>query len=198
MDKYTDMADEQLAMAYVQGDNRAFDLLLERNQSRLFAYIMFVVRDRQAADDIFQETFVKIITKLQLGRYSPTGKFSAWMICIAHNAIMDWFRDRKADRIVEVEDGNDLSNFSGGESVEPGLEDAIVREQVLCDVKRLMEGLPAVQREVVHMRYYQQLPFKEIAQVTGVSIGTALGRMRYALINMRRKARRHGMALQLQ
>lgn len=196
MKKIHEMTDEELALAYIDGNNRAFDLLLERNQSRLFSYILFVVRRHDVANDLFQETFVKIITKLQENKYTDSGKFRAWMMRIAHNVIMDWFRTKKNDRIVEPSETNDLSNISSRHLLESNIEDFYVNEQVLADVKRMMELLPDTQREVAYMRFYQCLSFKEIAATTGVSINTALGRMRYAILNMRRMAKENGVVLQ--
>ena len=191
------MTDEGLAMLYIDGNNRAFDLLLSRNQSRLFSYILFVVRDRNTAEDIFQETFVKVITRLQDGKYTTSGKFSAWIMRIAHNVIMDWYRDQRAERVVEATQDNDLSNISGSELVVGSIESHYVNSQVMRDVRNLLDNLPPTQREVVFMRYYQQLSFKEIADTTSVSINTALGRMRYAILNLRRMAKTYGMTLQL-
>lgn len=191
------MTDEGLAMLYIDGNNRAFDLLLSRNQSRLFSYILFVVRDRNTAEDIFQETFVTVITRLQDGKYTTSGKFSAWIMRIAHNVIMDWYRDQRAERVVEATQDNDLSNISGSELVVGSIESHYVNSQVMCDVRNLLDNLPPTQREVVFMRYYQQLSFKEIADTTSVSINTALGRMRYAILNLRRMAKTYGMTLQL-
>lgn len=192
-----DMTDEQLALSYVNGNNRAFDLLLSRTQDRLFQYILFVVRDKDIADDIFQETFLKAIAKLHHGQYRPCGKFLGWMMRIAHNAVMDWFRDQKAQNIIEPTQDNDLSNLNPKDILDGFVEADYVNDQILRDVKRIMENLPPSQREVVFMRYYQELSFKEIAETTGVSINTALGRMRYAIINMRRMAKEHNVALNM-
>ena len=192
------MTDEELALLYVGGDNKAFDELLNRTQSKLFTYIMFVVRDHDIADDIFQETFVKVITKLQHGQYTDSGKFQFWLTRIAHNVIMDWYRVQKNEHIIEPTEDNDLTNLRGASVLDTYRETEIVNEQVLLDVKKLMNALPAPQREVVYMRFYQQLSFKEIAELTGVSINTSLGRMRYALINLRRMAKAHNIELVLQ
>lgn len=189
------MTDEQLAISYIEGSNRAFDLLLSRNQSKLYSYILFVVRDRNKADDVFQETFVKVITRLQAGQYTASGKFSAWLMRIAHNIIMDGYRDHQQERIVELTDDNDLSNLGASDLCEGNIESQFVNQQVLADVRRIMENLPEPQREVVYMRYFQQMSFKEISQTTNVSINTALGRMRYAILNMRRLAKQHNMEL---
>lgn len=197
MDKLSTMTDEELAMLYIGGDNRAFDLLLSRNQSRLLSYILFVVRDHDRAEDIFQETFVKVITKLHQGKYVTSGKFSAWIMRIAHNVIMDWYRDSKTQNIIEPAAGNDLSNISSCGILDSNIENHYVNEQILNDVKKIMNLLPPPQREVVFMRFYQEMSFKEIAETTGVSINTALGRMRYAVLNMRRMAREHDVALQM-
>lgn len=191
------MTDEELAMDYVNGNNRAFDELLFRHQSKLFSYILFVVRDREVADDLFQETFVKVITKLQEGKYSPSGKFSAWMMRIAHNVIMDLYRGLKVQKIVDTSDDNDLSNISTNDFYSMDIESQYVNAQVLKDVKKLMNFLPASQREVVYMRYYQQLSFKEIAEMTNVSINTSLGRMRYAILNLRRMVKENEITLQM-
>ena len=191
------MTDEELAMDYVNGNNRAFDELLFRHQSKLFSYILFVVRDREIADDLFQETFVKVITKLQEGKYSPSGKFSAWMMRIAHNVIMDLYRGLKVQKIVDTSDDNDLSNISTNDFYSMDIESQYVNAQVLTDVKHLMNFFPASQREVVSMRYYQQLSFKEIAEMTNVSINTSLGRMRYAILNLRRMVKENEITLQM-
>ena len=191
------MTDEELALSYTNGSNRAFDILLERNQSKLFSYILFVVRDREQADDLFQETFVKIITKLQERKYTTTGKFGAWIMRIAHNVIMDWYRSKRSDKTVEQGNDNDLSKFSPADLLDLNVENRYVNDQVMSDVKKIMNLLPATQREVVFMRFYQDLSFKEIAELTNVSINTALGRMRYAILNMRRIAKAHNVVLQL-
>lgn len=197
MKKLSEMTDEELALAYADGNNKAFDLLLSRNQTKLFSYILFVVRDREKAEDVFQETFVKVITKLQQRRYVTSGKFSAWLVRIAHNVIMDLYRDRKVEKIVETSDGNDLANLGGDNVLDINIESRYVNDQVMEDVKKIMNLLPTPQREVVYMRYYQQLSFKEIAECTNVSINTALGRMRYAILNMRRMARSQELELEL-
>ena len=197
MMKLNEMTDEELAIFYINGNNRAFDLLLARNQSKLFSYILFVVRNEDVANDIFQETFVKIITRLQEGKYVPSGKFGAWIMRIAHNVIMDWYRSQKADKIVEATRNNDLSNIGGDDMQIGNIENQFITSQTLSDIKRMMNLLPPSQREVVFMRFYQEMSFKEIAQTTGVSINTSLGRMRYALLNLRKMVREHKVSLQL-
>ena len=197
MKNLSDFTDEELALAYADGNNKAFDLLLSRNQTKLFSYILFVVRDREKTEDVFQETFVKVITKLQQKRYVTSGKFSAWLIRIAHNVIMDSYRDRRVEKVVETSDGNDLANLGGDNLLDMNIESRYVNDQVMEDVKKIMNLLPTPQREVVYMRYYQQLSFKEIAECTNVSINTALGRMRYAILNMRRMARSQELELEV-
>lgn len=190
------MTDEELAIMYVDGDNKAFDILLSRNQEKLFTYILFVVRDREMANDMFQETFFKVVSRLQQGKYIANGKFSAWLMRIAHNVIMDWYRQQRAQNIVDAPKENDLSNV-GSTLLESSREGELVNNQVMEDVRRMMSHLPASQREVVFMRFYQQMSFKEIAEATGVSINTALGRMRYAILNLRRMTREHQLTLQM-
>lgn len=190
------MTDEELAIMYVDGDNKAFDLLLSRNQEKLFTYILFVVRDREMANDMFQETFFKVVSRLQQGKYIANGKFSAWLMRIAHNVIMDWYRQQRAQNIVDAPKENDLSNVVST-LLESSREGELVNNQVMEDVRRMMSHLPASQREVVFMRFYQQMSFKEIAEATGVSINTALGRMRYAILNLRRMTREHQLTLQM-
>lgn len=190
------LTDEELAMRYVDGNNRAFDVLLNRTQQKIFSYILFIVHDQDKADDIFQETFLKVIYRLQQGMYATTGKFSAWVMRIAHNVIMDSFRDTAVDPVVECPDNKNLANMGSVDLLESNIENHFVNTQVMADVRRLLDNLPTPQREVVYMRYYQDMSFKEIAETTSVSINTALGRMRYAILNMRRMARENGVLLQ--
>ena len=191
------MTDEELALEYVEGNNRAFDELLNRTKTGIFSYIIFIVHNQEVANDIFQETFLKAITNLQMRKHTPTGKFNAWMIRIAHNAIMDWYRRQKTKQIIDMDDDFDIASMSDKTLMETSSEDLMANAQVLADVKAMIGFLPEAQREVVQMRYYQNLSFKEIAALTGVSINTSLGRMRYALINLRRLAKEHNMQLQL-
>ena len=197
MENISRLTDEELAISYVRGNNRAFDELFSRNQSKLFSYILFVVRDEDKANDLFQETFVKVITKLHQGRYVDSGKFGAWIMRIAHNVIMDWYREQRSRNLIEPTDENDLSNLSGNEILDSNVENRYVNDQIMVDVKNMMNMLPPTQREVVFMRFYQDLSFKEIAETTGVSINTSLGRMRYAILNLRRMSKEHNIALQL-
>lgn len=191
LEKFTD---EQLVAAYASGDNEAFDTLLMRHKSRLFTYIVQMVRDRNLTDDIFQETFVKAITTIRQGRYNDLGKFSAWITRIARNLAIDSFRAEKSEATVSTDDANfDILNRR--ELSEETVEDAMIDLQIERDVRRLVDELPESQREVLMMRFYRNLSFKEIAELTGVSINTALGRMRYAVLNMRRLAREKELIL---
>ncbi len=195
MKNYVGYTDEQLALLYVKGDNEAFDELLSRNQKAIYSYILFLVHDPEIANDIFQETFVKVISKLQEGRYTDSGKFSFWVKRIAHNIIVDTYRHQKSTHIVEPTKDNDLSVLSSNDLMDINRENELVNTQVAVDLKKMMESLSEPQRAVVHLRFYQNLSFKEIAEQTGVSINTSLGRMRYALINMRRMARDNKLQL---
>ena len=197
MKHLADMSDEELAVSYMEGNNRAFDLLLEHNQSKLFSYILFIVRDEDVANDVFQETFIKIIVKLRHRKYAPTGKFAAWCMRIAHNVIMDQFRQQKSERIVEPTENNDLSNLTHDDLLDSNIETRFINDQVMKDIQKMIDLLPPSQREVVFMRFFQQMSFKEIAKTTEVSINTALGRMRYAILNLRKMARDNNVELQL-
>lgn len=194
MDNLKQMTDDILVSLYLQGNNAAFDILLNRHKDRLFNYIYFIVRSKEVAEDIFQETFVKVITTLQQGRYTNDGKFSAWITRIAHNLVIDQFRAERSENIIS-NDESEIDLLNDAKLVEGNIENKLVNEQVLKDVRALVDELPDCQREVVFMRYYQDLSFKEIADITGVSINTALGRMRYAVLNMRRIAAEKSISL---
>ena len=188
------MTDDMLVTLYLEGNNSAFDILLNRHKERLFNYIYFIVRSREVAEDIFQETFVKAIVTLQQGRYTNDGKFSAWITRIAHNLVIDQFRTERNENLIS-NDESEVDLLNNAKLVEGNVENRMVNEQVLKDVRALVDELPDCQREVVFMRYYQDLSFKEIAGITGVSINTALGRMRYAILNMRRIATEKSVSL---
>lgn len=181
------MTDEQLVKAYAQGNNEAFDALLKRHQDRVFNYILRIIKSEDLANDIFQETFVKAILTIKQGRYTENGRFPAWISRIAHNLIIDYYRQEKSENLQSA-DIEDLNVLNRKELCEATIEDLIINDQILSDVKFLIRELPELQREVLNMRYYQNMSFKEIAEKTGVSINTALGRMRYAIINLRRIA----------
>lgn len=188
------LTDEQLVSIFANGDNTAFDVLLTRHKTKIYSYIFYTVRDRDLAEDIFQDTFMKAIVTIKQGRYSENGKFSAWISRIAHNLIIDFFRQDKDEVSATCEENGILNNSKFSEST---IEDEMVKLQIQSDVRKLIRNLPTNQRQVLIMRYYKNLSFKEISEATGVSINTALGRMRYALINMRRLAVEHNVSLTL-
>jgi len=157
-----------------------------------------VVKDEDLANDLFQETYLKVITKMQNGRYTDTGKFIWWVTRIAHNVIIDHYRTLKSSKIIEPGKDNDLTNLNSTSVLDSNRESELANEQVLRDVKRLVEALPETQREVVIMRFYQELSFKEIAEQTNVSINTSLGRMRYALMNLRKLTKEYGVSLAIE
>ena len=187
MEDFNVLTDEQLVDLYAKGENAAFDVLLQRHQNRIFSYIFNIVKNKDLADDLFQETFVKAIMTISQGRYTENGKFPAWITRIAHNLIIDHFRQEKSLAQLSC-DYDDIDILNRKELSEETIEETIVRSQILDDVRKLVNALPSLQREVLEMRYYMNMSFKEIAETTGVSINTALGRMRYAILNLRRIA----------
>lgn len=189
--------DDELVQLYVGGCNEAFDQLLCRHKDKLFNYITYQLHDQaDKADDVFQETFVKAIVTIKDGRYVMTGHFGSWLTRIAHNIIMDEFRLDAQLPIVDNKIG-DAHLLNNSAIIDSNMEDALINEQTMRDVNSLMERLPEEQREVVRMRYYDDLSFRDIADKTGVSINTSLGRMRYALLNMRRMADEYGITLDI-
>ena len=196
MNKLFSLADDELVGLYIDGDNRAFDVLIDKYKDKLFSYVFHIVKDAELANDIFQETFIKAITTINSGRYAANGKFAAWITRIAHNLIIDYYRQEKSMAQVSCDnEGVDILNKK--ELSEETVEDSIVRHQILSDVKKLVKSLPESQRAVLEMRYYKNMSFKEIAETTGVSINTALGRMRYAILNLRRIAEEKNIILTL-
>ena len=160
MNVLSNMTDEQLAMAYIGGNAAAFDLVLARNQQKIYSYILFVVHDRETAEDVFQDTFVKVVMRLQQGRYIPSGKFAAWVMRIAHNVIMDHYRDQHGEGLVDSAANSDAADSDSMELAEGNVETRYVNEQVYTDVRHMMNMLPPVQREVIFMRFFQDLSFK--------------------------------------
>lgn len=194
METLITMTDEQLVTDYSNGNNLAFDTLLSRHKQGVFNYIYFTVKDKQLAEDIFQDTFIKAIMTIKQGRYTETGKFRAWISRIAHNLIIDYFRQIKNENAVS-NDETPIDLLNNSSLCDGTIEDEMVHTQITSDVRKLIHYLPESQREVLEMRYYQDLSFKEIADKTGVSINTALGRMRYAILNMRRMAEENNIVL---
>lgn len=195
MQNHTTLTDEQLVSAYAAGDNNAFDQLLKRHKARLFNFILSMVKDSDLADDIFQETFVKAIVTIRQGRYNDQGKFIAWIYRIARNLIIDSYRQDKMENQLSTDDENGVNLLNRSEFSEGTVEDTLIGMQIEEDLRALVTELPESQRQVVDMRFYQNLSFKEIAALTGVSINTALGRMRYAILNLRRMARERSVSL---
>lgn len=190
----TMLSDQALLEMYQQGNREAVSQLLERHTRRVRDYVRMMVKDNDVADDLTQEVLIKVVKVLDEGRYTDKGRFLPWVLRIAHNRVLDYFRAQKQVKTVsESSTGFDIlgsKNFA-----EPSIEDTLVSEQQAAEVRSLIEMLPDEQREVVKMRYYEGLSFKEIAEHTGVSINTALGRMRYALINMRQIIKEKNLAL---
>lgn len=196
MENLNQLTDDKLVALYSKGDNKAFDELLSRYQGKLFNYIYFIVRNQEQAEDIFQETFVKAIVTIQQGRYTADGRFGAWLTRIAHNLVIDSFRQERNENTVS-NDEVEVDLFNNADLCDDNVEMQMVNDQTLADVRCLIDALPDNQREVVYMRFYQDLSFKEIADITGVSINTSLGRMRYAILNMRRIAQEKDIVLQM-
>lgn len=188
------LTDADLVKLYQDGNNDAFDLLLSRHSDKLFSYILFFVKDEAEANDVFQDTFVKAVVTIQRGGYSEKSKFYSWIARIAHNLIVDLFRQKRIEnRVQEDAVGNELTKDL--KYTEPAVDILMDQTQVAQDVKVMVNMLPANQKEVVYMRYYQNLSFKEIADITGVSINTALGRMRYAILSLRKMAYRNRLCM---
>ncbi len=190
------LTDENLVVLYAEGNNAAFDVLLNRHKASIHSYIYFIVRNKELAEDLFQETFVKVIMTIKQGRYTENGKFKAWITRIAHNLIIDNFRQERNENTIS-NDEVEVDLFNNMNLCDRTIEDKLVEHQVYADIRKLVRFLPDNQREVLEMRYYQDLSFKEIADLTGVSINTALGRMRYAILNLRRMAEEHHIELSI-
>lgn len=189
MKGYANCSDDMLVQAYMEGKDSAFDELLARNQQQLFDFILALTRDKDKADDLFQETFIRAIVKMKDGQYFNQGKFLYWLMRIARNLLIDGVRKQKKEQAVNISDDELLTVIDCGHPYK-SREDMLVAEELSGHMRQLMDLLPDEQREVVLMRYYQGLQFKDIAEITNVSINTSLGRMRYAIRNMRRMAKR--------
>lgn len=194
MQNYKKLTDDQLVSAFAQGDNQAFDALLARHQQRVYNYILYLVKDSSIADDAFQETFVKAITTIKHGRYNADGRFASWISRIAHNIVIDHFRQGRNETSLQAP-GSDISILNQREFAEENIEDILIDTAIRNDIRHLIKALPTEQRQVLVMRYYNDMPFKEIAEKTGVSINTALGRMRYAILNLRRLVKENNIEL---
>ncbi len=184
MKRLESLTDNELVKMFVDGQESCLEILINRHKNRVYSYILMIVKQHELAEDVFQDTFVKVIHNLKRGKYIENGKFPSWVMRIAHNLIIDYFRKQKHLQTVS-NDSVDYDMFNSDKYSDANIEDKIVYEQVLKDVSTLIDYLPDNQKEVVRLRHYLGLSYKEIAEETGVSINTALGRMRYALINMR-------------
>lgn len=179
------LSDYELLNNYISGNEISINILLDRHRKRIFDYIYMMVKNQGVADDIFQETLIKVVRFVREGRYTENGKFLSWVLRIAHNQVIDYFRQKKQrNNISEGDAGYDLLNHP--KFSDRTVEERLITDQIEADVRKLIDFLPSEQKEVVLMRYYMGLSFKEIAEQTNVSINTALGRMRYALINLRK------------
>ncbi|MBP9079297.1 MAG: sigma-70 family RNA polymerase sigma factor [Flavobacteriales bacterium] len=186
--------DVALVRLYTNGDEGAFEVLLQRHKRKVWSHIFLMVRDRVVTEDLFQEAFIKVVHHLKAGKYNEEGKFLPWVMRIAHNLVIDHFRRNKKMPLVRSNDDYDV--FATHAQPDKNVEERLVNMQIDADVRTLIDRLPAEQKEVVVMRTYLGMSFKEIAEHTDVSINTALGRMRYALINMRKLIKQHDMELQ--
>lgn len=187
------MKDSELVSSYLSGNEEALAFLIKKHRQRLFSYIIVRIQNEDAANDVFQDTFVKAIQTLKRGKYNEEGKFLNWIMRIAHNLIIDHFRRNKRMPTISPTDEFNIFDVIKGEEL--NVEERSVKTQIEADLVRLIEELPEEQKEVLKLRHYSELSFKEIAEQTGVSINTALGRMRYALINIRRLADKHQVSL---
>lgn len=183
------LSDSQLIELYIQGEEQALEFLIRKHQSRIFNFIYSKVRNRDVANDLFQDVFIKVINTLKAGQYSEKGKFLPWILRISHNLVIDYFRKNKRSPVFTNTDDFDIFHVVKDEGL--NIESVMIKEQIDSDVIKLLEELPEDQKEVLKMRIFQDMSFKEIAENTGVSINTALGRMRYALINLRKLIEKH-------
>ena len=196
MNNLSQLTDDDLVKLYEKGNNSAFEVILNRYKSRVFTYIFLIVRNKELTEDIFQEAFIKAISTIQQGRYVESGRFLGWINRIAHNLIIDHFRREKNENTFST-DGLEYDFVNNSKYSEKSFEDENNNEQVLQDIVHLDNYLPSSQQEVVRMRFFEDLSFREIAERTDVSINTALGRMRYALMNMRKIASENNVQLEM-
>ncbi|MBR6975223.1 MAG: sigma-70 family RNA polymerase sigma factor [Bacteroidaceae bacterium] len=195
MKQLRELADEQLVSLYQEGNNNAFDILLKRYESKVFSYLLYSVKNQELAEDLFQDVFIKIVVRIKNGQYTENGKFSSWMMRIVHNHLIDYYRTTPTEHILS-NDQSDVDLFNKAElAINENREQEMIDQQTLAEVKELIALLPDPQREVLLMRVYDELSFKEIAQKTNCSINTALGRMRYAILNLRHMAFERGISI---
>ena len=180
------VSDKELIGRYLQGDHISLEKLITRHQNRVYAYILMITKNKELADDLFQDTFIKVINTIRSGSYNEEGKFLQWVMRIAHNLTIDHFRKANRIPVIDNSKNENFDIFENLNMMDKSIEDRIITDQIHKDVRKIIEFLPEEQREVLYMRYYAEMSFKDIAEVTDVSINTALGRMRYALINLRK------------
>jgi len=192
--KYGSLSDQDLVQAYIKGDHSAIEVLINKHRSKVYTYILLTIKNQQLAEDLFQETFIKVIQSLRGGKYKDNGKFLSWVIRIAHNLIIDHFRKEKQMNTLSNDD-SEVDLFNSKKLSDSNIEEIIIHSQIKSEIRVLINELPNDQREVVLLRHYGGLSFKEIADQTDVSINTALGRMRYALINLRKLIQEKNLSL---
>ena len=192
--KYGSLSDQDLVQAYIKGDHSAIEVLINRHRSKVYTYIILTIKNQQLAEDLFQETFIKVIQSLRSGKYKDNGKFLSWVIRIAHNLVIDHFRKEKQMNAISNDD-SEVDLFNSKKLSDSNIEELIIDGQIKSEIRNLINELPDDQREVVLLRHYGGLSFKEIADQTDVSINTALGRMRYALINLRKLIQEKNLSL---
>ncbi|MCB0804184.1 MAG: sigma-70 family RNA polymerase sigma factor [Bacteroidales bacterium] len=180
------VTDRELIGRYLKGDHLSLEKIIHRHQNRVYAYILMIVKDKDLADDLFQDTFIKVINTIRAGSYNEEGKFLQWVMRIAHNLIIDHFRKSNRIPVIDNSKNEDFNIFDTLNITDKSIEEQMITDQIHRDIRRLIELLPPEQKEVLYMRHYAEMSFKDIAEVTDVSINTALGRMRYALINLRK------------
>ena len=189
----SNLSDQELVKNYINGDNSSFEVLLNRHKNRVFAFIMSKIKNKDLSEDIFQDTYVKVINSLQKGKYNEEGKFLPWVMRIAHNLVIDHFRKQK--KMQMIRSNNDFDIFDVLKDSKINADEKLIKDQIFSDLNSLIDKLPSDQKEVLKMRYYEELSFKKIAEYFDISINTALGRMRYALINLRALSKKHHVDL---
>ena len=189
----SNISDQELVKKYINGDNKSFEMLLNRHKNRVFAFIMSKIKNKDLSEDIFQDTYVKVVNSLQKGKYNEEGKFLPWVMRIAHNLVIDHFRRQK--KMQMVRSNNDFNIFDVIKDNKINADEKLIKDQIFNDLNSLVDKLPKDQKDVLKMRYYEELSFKKIAEHFDISINTALGRMRYALINLRALSKKHHVDL---
>ena len=189
----SNLSDQELVKNYINGDNSSFEVLLNRHKNRVFAFIMSKIKNKDLSEDIFQDTYVKVVNSLQKGKYNEEGKFLPWVMRIAHNLVIDHFRKQK--KMQMIRSNNDFDIFDVIKDSKINADEKLIKDQIFSDLNSLIDKLPSDQKEVLKMRYYEELSFKKIAEHFDISINTALGRMRYALINLRALSNKHHVDL---